>query len=254
MDIHLYLSCYGTEALIASHLPAEQFGAYMAVGPLKKSYGNVVFFEIDPTLRMPELHLDRVEELCVPHGDGSPRRSKYMSHYRVMEFIPRSAYGKLHLTTRDGRVMPLEGQDCDMEPQTEGLHLYAELCPITSRVVSKLNPAAFIQQITDPKSNIFVPRIFFADTMISLDAEGNLESFLPYRNPEHIAQCVKEIQQNREKLAKTVNRNSPLTAFYRTIGSGFYLGDVGGIKFYPYPDAATLDADHHEWWRSATLG
>lgn len=254
MDIHLYLMCYCTESLVASHLPAEEFGAYMAVGPLKKTFGNVAFIEIDPTLRTPELNLDQVEQVCVAHEDGSPRRSKYMSHYRVLEYVPRSACGKLHLTTRDGRVLSLDGQDCDTEGSIDGLHMYAELCPIMSRVVSKLNPSAFTKQITDPNSMIYVPRIFFADTLISLDGEGNLEGFLPYRNPEHIAQCVLEVRDNPDKLAKTVNRNSPLTAFYRTIASGFYLGDAEGLKLYPYPDVATLDADYHQWWRSASLG
>ena len=188
MDIHLYLMCYCTESLVASHLPANEFGAYMAVGPLKKTFGNVVFFEVDPSLRVPELNLDRVEQECVPHEDGSPRRSKYMCHYRVLEHVPLSAFGQLNLTTRDGRVLSLDGQDCDEEGRTDGLHLYAELCPIMSRVVSKLNPTAFSRQITNPDSLISVPRIFFADTLISLDAEGNLENFLPYRNPEHIAQ------------------------------------------------------------------
>ena len=254
MDIHLYLMCYCTESLVASHLPADEFGSYMAVGPLKKNFGNVAFFELDPSFRAPELNLDKLEERCQPHEDGSPKRSKYMSHYRVMEHVPLSAYGQLHLTTRDGRVLSLDGHDCSMEENSDGLHMYAELCPITSRVVSRLNPSAFTRQITDPNSGIYVPRIFFADTLVSLDASGNLESFLPYRNPEHIVSCIKEMQENPNKLAKTVNRNSPLTAFYRTIASGFYLGDARGLKIYPYPDVATLDADYHQWWRSASLG
>ena len=254
MDIHLYLMCYRTEALVASQLEAEEFGQYMAVGTRKKTFGNVVFFEIDPKFRSPDLHLDEVEAKCKARPDGTPRRSKYMSLYRVMERIPLSAYGKLHLTTRDGRVLSLDGREFEEEPTSKGPFMYAELCPLTSRVVSHLSPKAFTQRITDSATTVYVPRIFFSDTLVELDSEGRLASYLPYANPGHIEDCLREVEEHPNKLSKTVDRNPPLQAFYRTIASGFYLGDSTGIKFYRYPDVATLDADHHKWWRSASMG
>lgn len=254
MDIHLYLMCYRTEALVASQLEAEEFGSYMAVGTRKKTFGNVLFFEIDPTFRSTELHLEQVEAKCKPHPDGTPRRSKYMSLYRVMERIPLPAYGKLYLTTRDGRVLALDGRNFDDEQNTGGPFMYAELCPLTSRLVSHLSPKAFCQRITNPATTVYVPRIFFADTQIELDSDGHLAGYLPYANPSHIEDCLREVGERPDKLGKTVDRNPPLVAFYRTIASGFYLGDSTGIKFYPYPDVASLDADHHEWWRSASMG
>ena len=254
MDIHLYLMCYRTEALVASQLPAEEFGSYMAVGTKKKTFGNVVFFEIDPTFQSDELHLDQVVDKCKPHPDGTPRHSKYMSLYRVLERVPLSAYGKLHLTTRDGRVLSLDGQDYDVPEAIDGPHMYAELCPLTSRIVSRLNPSAFVKRITSPETTVCVPRIFFADTIVEQDDQGRLASYLPYRNPGHIEDCLLEVEERPNKLGKTVDRNPPLMAFYRTIDKGFYLGDSTGIKFYPYPDEATLDADHHKWWRSASMG
>lgn len=254
MDIHLYLMCYRTEALVASQLEAEEFGSYMAVGTRKKTLGNVIFFEIDPKFSSTDLHLDQVEAKCKPHPDGTPRRSKYMSLYRVMERIPLSAYGKLHLTTRDGRVLSLSSQELEEVDNSGGPFMYAELCPLTSRVVSHLSPKAFSQRLTDPATTVYVPRIFFADTQIELDSEGRLASYLPYANPRHIEDCLREVEALPNKLGKTVDRNPPLAAFYRTIASGFYLGDSTGIKFYPYPDVATLDADHHTWWRSASMG
>ena len=255
MDIHLYLMCYRTEALVASQLPAEQFGAYMAVGTRKKTFGNVVFFEIDPSLRSPELHLDQVESKCQAHPDGTPRHSKYMSLYRVMERVPLSAYGQLHLTTRDGRVLSLDGQDYDGDGDSaNGPYMYAELCPLTSRVVTRLGPGTFATRITDPSKTVCVPRIFFADTQVALDSEGRLASYLPYRNPAHIEDCLSEVEERPNKLGKTVERNPPLVAFYRTIDSGFYLGDQTGVRHYAYPNAAEMEEQHHKWWRSATMG
>ncbi len=50
MTVHLYLSLI-PEALIASMLSPEEFGAYYAVGTQKKSRGQAIFFEIDPKFR-----------------------------------------------------------------------------------------------------------------------------------------------------------------------------------------------------------
>lgn len=118
-----------------------------------------------------------------------------MSLYRVMERVPLSAYGKLHLTTRDGRVLSLNGRDFDEENSSEGPFMYAELCPLTSRVVSHLGPKAFAQRITDPKTTVCVPRIFFAETQVELDDGGHLASYLPYANPSHIEDCIREVEE-----------------------------------------------------------
>ena len=110
MKIRYYMVCSRFEALIASHLEPEAFGTYMAVGTKKLASGHVAFFEIDPgfpkfTDRFP---VDDIEQRCVPHEDGSPKRSKYISVYRVMEFLPLPVYGPLYLTTPDGRVLRLD--------------------------------------------------------------------------------------------------------------------------------------------------
>ncbi|QDU57682.1 hypothetical protein [Aeoliella mucimassa] len=255
MDTHLYLMCYQTEALIASQLEATDFGSYMAIGTQKKTFGNTAFFEIDATQCLNEFGVSSLEELCKPHSDGSPKRSKYLSVYRVLERVPLSAFGKLHLVTRDGRVLSLEGQT--LEPGAnvagDGPYMYAELCPLTPRVVSQLNPYDFCQKLTDQSVQVSVPKLFFAHTQLKIK-DDSLASYLPYRNPEHVVACVREVQDRTQKPSKTVDRNPPLMAFYRTVDSGFYLGGSEGVKFYPFPDTKTLDAEHHRWWRSASMG
>lgn len=253
MEIRLYLICFRTEALVASHLPPEQFGNYMAVGTQKRNRGNVLFLEIDPTLRSPELNLQHLEARCVPHEDGSPRRSKYMSVYRVIEHLPLSALGKLYLTSRDGRVLGLDGM---MNSQFSGdnkIHMYAELCPLTPRVVSRLNPAEFTLLLTSLENAVRVPRIFFADTKIDRDSQGHLSQSLPYADREHIEDCLNELEANPQKASKTVDRNPSLQGFFNTIDSGFYVGDPTGTRHYAFPDQQSLERDHYNWWRSASL-
>ena len=254
MDIHLYLLCFRTEALVASHLTPEHFGAYMAVGPKKRTQGHVLFFEIDPSLRSPELNLQHVEEHCVPYPDGSPRASKYMSVYRVVEHVPLGAYGTLFLTTRDGRVLGIDGHRAGASTGPERLHMYDELCPLTPRVVSRFSPVAFVEHLTSDENAVSVPRIFFAEKRIDRDANGQLWDGLPYADLEHIEDCLRELEEKPSKATKTVNRNPPLLGFFNTVSSGFYVGDSTATLQYPFPDRERLDVEHHDWWRSASQG
>ena len=253
MDIHLYLMCYQGEALVASHLSAEEFGSYMAVGTKKLTKGNLVFFEIDPNVQSDYLRTSIIKDRCIPHSDGTPRRSKYISVYRVLEHLPLDVYRKLHLVTRDGRVLSLDAGNYDDRLDAQQDNFYTELAPGTPRVVSPLKPREFCKFITDPNNPVSVPRIFFADSLIERDADGQLAGYLPYANPTHIVDCIHDLSEDAGKLTKTVERHPQLIAFYRTIGRGFFLGDQTGMKFYPFPSRDELEERHHLWWRSASI-
>jgi len=256
MKIRYYLLCSRFEALVASHLEPEEFGTYMAVGTRKLSSGRVLFFELDPDLpaKTTDFPLHDIETRCVPHEDGSPKRSKYVSVYRVMERLPLPLYRNLYLTTKDGRVLTLQESAAHPAAADEpGSHLYQELCPLSPLVVSTLAPAAFGKLLTNPENPVHAPRLFFADLRIDRDADGNLAPFLPYAEPQHIVDCIQEVQASPGgKVMKTVNRTPSLDGFYRTIRKGFFIGDQTGLKFYPYPSTEELDAQYHLWWRSAS--
>lgn len=255
MDIHLYLMCFRTESLVASHLPPDQFGNYMAIGSMKRTFGYVAFLEIDPTLRSPELHLQDIKSQCIPHDDGSPRKSKYMSVYRVLEHLPLGAIGDLYLTSRDGKVMGVTGQRAEARASEPGqMYMYAELCPATPLVVTDLEPVQFATYMTTPGNLVSVPKILFADTKIDRDRLGHLSDYLPYPDPVHIEDCLNELESDVMKKTKTVDRHPPLQGFYNSIATGFYLGDASATRHYPFPDAETLEQDHREWWHSASLG
>ena len=139
MDIHLYLSMI-PEALIASMLTPEEFGVYYAVGTAKKSRVQAVFFEVDPNFRHDYFRIEEGIRRCVPHEDGSPKASIYISVYRVLEHVLLDVIKKLYLVTQDGRVLGLESS-AELPAETEGLHLYQEIIPVHPLVVSTLGPA-----------------------------------------------------------------------------------------------------------------
>jgi len=249
---HLYLSLI-PEALIASMLEPDDFGLYFAIGSAKRSRGQAVFFSVDrDKLPAASFPLGDVDARCVPHEDGTPKTSIYLSIYRVLERIPREALTALHLATDDGRVLTLAPQQFvpDGEDRT---HLYQEFCPVGPRVVSRLHPGEFAHFITDATQPIHVPRIAFAElTLGNLknDPESTEIDNLPYPNIGHLRDCLRELRAGGSPT-KTVLRQMTHEVLFRTIRNGFFVGDSAGITAYPFPDRDALEREHLAWWRSA---
>jgi hypothetical protein len=252
MLIHLYMLCYRFEALVASHLEPESFGRYMAVGDQKNTKGNVLFFEINPDLKGNYFRLDDIAKRCVPHADGRPKQSKYISIYRVLEHLEIADIGTLYLATADGRVLGLEPSGYDPTHEDAGANLYQELSPVSPMIVSALPPAALIRFITDPTNPLRLPRLLFADLLLERDDAGRLAGYLPYADPMHILDCIRELESGGHKMTKTVSRDPHLHGFFRTIRRGFFLGDAEHLKFYRFPERRVLEIEHARWWRSAS--
>lgn len=251
MQRYLYLSLI-PESLIASMLAPVEFGSYYAVGTKKRSRGQALFFEIEP-FDCDYFPWDEIERHCIPHPDGRPKRSAYLSVYRVLEHIPVKALKSLYLVTEDGRVLELESAPFEPEPYPRH-HLYQEICPLTPRVVSKLNPVEFAKSITDRTLSVSVDRIVFCELTLgrlSRDPQSNDVGDLPYRNFGHLRDCMEELEHKATKATKVVNRVMPGELLYRTVLHGFFVGDAAEFRHYPIPSADLLEREHYAWWRSA---
>lgn len=253
MATYLYLSLI-PEALVASMLAPDDFGLYYAIGSAKRSRGQALFFSVDRDKLDPkDFPLEKIDAECVPHPDGSPKLSVYLSIYRVLEKVPRDALVALHLATDDGRVLTLSPQA--FEPDGEHrAHLYQEFCPVTPRVVSRLHPGEFAEFITDTTKSVHIPRLVFAELTL-----GNLKNNadhpdidnLPYPNIGHLRDCLRELAFGPEKATKTVLRQMTQEVLYRTIRNGFFVADADGITSFPLPSRDALEREHLAWWRSA---
>ncbi len=250
MKIHLYLIATRFEALIASHLEPEAFGLYMAVGNKKLAAGNVVFFEIDPDLKSDYFPLENLADRVRPHTDGSPKRSKYIRNYRVIEHLPLSAYGRLYLTTTDGRTLALDESPYDTAREEGGTALYQELSPLSPLVVSSLAPSRFARFMTDPANPVSAPRLFFADLRLDMGPDGHLAGFLPYPDRAHLEDCIHTLGDGG-KTSKTASRTPRIPILFRVLRRGFFLGDQEGLKFFRLPSQQELEIQHKDWWRSA---
>ena len=251
---YLYFSVT-PEALIASGLEPEKFGNYLAVGTQKRSRGQAVFFELDIDKVGDIVSKDYIRKNCARRPDGTPKRSLYISIYRVLERIPLDALLGLYLTTDDGRILKLERGK--FEPQSgESLFLYQELCPVTPRIASSLNPVKFINFVCDSKNNVSVPKLFIAQLDLGALANdpiaGDAQD-LPYTNLYHLRDCLSGLLQNNAKKTKTVVRFFNGDIQYRTCKNGFFIGDTNEVLFYPFPSREELDGKYHSWWRSALI-
>ncbi len=254
MTVHLYLSLI-PEALIASMLTPEEFGAYYAVGSEKKSRGQAIFFEIDPKFRSKEFRIEEGIQRCVPHEDGGPKRSIYISVYRVLENIPMNAIKKLYLTTQDGRTLELEPGK-KLPSEEEGLHLYREISPVSPLVVSTNGPKAFYELIVkNPTSLIKIPAVCFTELRLdglAKDPKNADIGDLPYANVEHLRNCLVDLQF-KQVTTKMVDRIPAGGIPYRTVKNGFFVGNQEKLIYFPLPEEKKLVDKYYRWWRSATM-
>jgi hypothetical protein len=245
---YLYLSTL-PEALIASMLPPLEFGVYLAVGPEKRARDEAMFFDLKPGFAGDFFDLKRLEARLTPHADGKPRRSLYLGIYRVLEHVPLTAINRLHLVTRDGRMLEL--QQSPLPARFEGkYHLYSELCPVYPLVVSSLNPVEFCRFITDPQVPIHVPRICFVEIELGALAENPRAARPVDAHTMHIRDCVLQLE-TQGKRTKTVDRTHQVAGWGLRVCNGFYVGDREGMIYFPFPSPEDMEIRHHDWWRSA---
>lgn len=239
------------ESLIASHLSPFDFGNYLSVGTKKRTHGQNIFFEIDPE-KMKDIPYAYLEKELVQYANGEPKRSVFFSIYRCLEKTPLAALKSLYLSTDDGKVLEIPSSDFD-ETETDETHLYQQFNPITTRVASKLNPGRFIQFLTDSSKPVSAPKVFFAELLLNelaFDPNASLNN-LPYPNPDHLRDCLIKLQETKGKRTKTVLRFMQSDLNFRTVKTGFFIGEKDRFLFYPFPSMNELEGKYYSWWRSA---
>jgi hypothetical protein len=252
MDKYIYLTC-NPEALVASMLPPQDFGLYLATGTKKRNKAQTIFFEIDLSKIEHLMDMESLNKRCVAKSDGSPKSSVYLSVYRVLEMLPIAAFKSLYLTTDHGIVLELRQTAYDKsKEQQNALHLYQELCPVNPLVASSLSPSAFLKRLTDGSISIVVPKLFFVELKLgelATNPMGGSAEHLPYSNTGHLRDCLEIISGEYEKHMKTVNRVFAGELLYRTIDTGFYVGSGDEMIFYSYPSMAEIEDLNYEFFR-----
>ncbi|HVN56740.1 MAG TPA: hypothetical protein VMT63_00435 [Bacteroidales bacterium] len=253
MSRYVYLSIT-PEALIGSMLPPAQFGLYMATGTKKCNRSQFIFFTLDYDQVRSMFNNEYLGERCIGKADGSPKSTVYLSIYRVLEFIPLSAIRDLYLTSDQGITLKLGRATYDKSKmKKKEMHLYQELCPVSSQVASSLPPHKFLKTLTDGTLPLRLPKMFFAELRIEDLADNPFygdEKYLPYGAVSHLRDCLDIIRNEENKQMKTVQRFHTGKLYYQTIDTGFYIGSRDNIAYYPFPSMKELEKNHNEFFRT----
>jgi hypothetical protein len=254
MRKHLYLSLF-PEALIASQLPPDEFGNYIAIGDYRKLHGRAMFIEVDPDFRHPFFEIEAGLDRCVPRKDGGLKRSVYIAGYRVLEHMDFSMLRKLYLVTEFGQVLGLDSSD-EIPKSDDAFHLYQEVAPVTPLVASTHSPRSFIKFVTRGSENTLLkwPAICFVSLKIgelANDPQDGSCGNLPYTYVSHLRECLLDLKHRTRKQRKLVDRNHIPDFPYSAIKEGVYLGKPEEVLFYPMPSHDEMREKHHNWWRSA---
>jgi hypothetical protein len=254
MNRHYYLTVFPVEALIASQLEPEQFGAYMATGSKKGSHENIIFIEIEGEFG-DYFDWNYAREKCVPHKNGNPKNSLYLSVYRTLEHIPFSVMNSLYLTTRDGRTLSLPKVELREHPPKKDFWVYQELCPIRPLAVSVLDPIDFTIYMTAKSTKTWVPKIIFTDLKVIDFSNPDTGSIGPAydRNLEHLKACIQSVQERKDKPNKIVDRSMVDRFSYQIIDKGIYVGNEETALMYPMKSIDELRQKHYDWARSAMI-
>ena len=251
METWTYLSLI-PEALILSQLPPEKFGMYLAIGNRRQNESPAVFFEVDSTADLSAFRIGEAAKRCVPHADGSPHRSIYVAVYNVIPRVPLEALKKAYLVTPAGFTLAVDPVEWRHEGD-DRLFLYQELGPVYPRAVSRLNPGDFCRHVTDPAALVSLPRLAFIDLKLgplALDPDAE-PSGLPYRQIDHLRDCLRSVRDDPARMTKIVNRGLRPDVLYYLIRGGLYIGDGERMRFFPLPGEDMLESEHYLWWHSA---
>lgn len=255
---YLYTILYPNYALVASMLPPEEFGKHYTLGSSRYFHGQVVFAEIDINYRHEYFDLESALAEVKPKPDGSPKRTKFISSYRVLEHLDLSAFKHLYITSVMGIVLELEKTEYTREHEQGFVRTFQEICPLSMMVLSYMTPQEFGKFITDPKQPKGAPKVFF--TQIDFDIDRFLSDLhedpfvtspIPNVHPHKLRDQILELRANPYKKVKGISLDSAFgkISFLR-LRTGFWLAADQELLFYKIPDRATLEHEHFDWLRS----
>jgi hypothetical protein len=100
-----------------------------------------------------------------------------------------------------------------------------------------------------------LPRIVFSDLMLgelAFDPLNGKADDLPYPYITHLRDVLSDFTANT-KDSKLVLKHVREGVLYRTVQTGFYVGDHDQFVYYPFPSRAELESTYYDWWRSAQI-
>ncbi len=255
IEKRLYMIVFPVNALVASQLNPVQFAEHYTTGSSKHFKGKVIFVEIDNSYRNMYFDIDHYFSLTVPHPDGTPKKTKFISSYAVLEHIDLKAMKNMYLVTTNGKALELQSQPYTAVNESGLVRIYQEITPLSNLVASTLDQREFGKYITVGTKSKGAPKVFF--TQYEFDVEDFHKKFtsshihyspIPETNSARLNEYLTELKSHPDKKTKTLNLNSTLIATsYSLIRHGFWFAAGNELLFYPMPSGDMLKKDHYDW-------
>ncbi len=254
---YLYAIMHPNRALIVSMLPPEEFGRHYTVGSSRYFHGQVIYAEIDVEYRNDFLPIEKSLAAATPKADGSPKRTKFVKTYRVLEHLELTAFKDLYVTSSVGKALRLEKAPYTREHKSGFLRTFQEICPLSMIVLSYMDPRQFGEFVTKSESK-GAPKLMFTQIDLNIDqflADLEHDSFmtspLPNLHPHKLRDQIQELRSNPQKRVKGISLDSVLSRIsFLKLRPGFWVAAQDELLFYPIPTRDVLEHDHYEWYRS----
>ena len=195
--------------------------------------------------------------MTVPHPDGHPKKTKFISSYAVLEHIDFKALKHLYLVTTNGIALEIAAKPYTATNEPGLVRIYQEITPLTNLVASTFDQRAFGRFITSETRSKGSPKICFtqyefnvAEFMEKNKNREMLYSPIPENNPTRLYDYLMELKTVPSKKTKTISLSTTLLeASYALIRHGFWFAAGDDLLFYPMPTRNELENKYYEWWR-----
>jgi hypothetical protein len=267
-DRHLYLVAHPNHSLVASQLDPERFIKHYVRESARYFEGKLLFAEIDSAFRHPYFDIEGAYAQLKPHEDGSPKATKFISSYRVLEHIGFEALGRLYVCDESGGYVALEPAPDGaslIAREAEGgagngdeLRVILEVDPVRFIVLTRLSPADYARFATDPHNSKGAPRMLYAELDLSVDdfireteESPYVSSFFPGIHPERLRAAIRELRRSPSKEVKGISLHCPLDRIsYKLLRGGFVFASREGIKYYPLLSLDEVERRFYKFWKN----
>jgi hypothetical protein len=252
--IHYYLTVFPNELLVASMLNPEQFGFYLATSIKTGFHEQLMFVQLKGEFGQ-DFDWAYAREVTVPHENGDPKNSVYLSVYRVLERTPLDQLGTLYMTTPDGRTMGLEQSAFPETCRKAPFYVYQDLCPVHPLVISSLPVKEFGEYMVSEQFKISLPALCYCDLDVMSAQEeeetGHIGKLYDHKY-KHLQRCIEAVTV-RGKKTKIMERTFAGRFTFQSVKTGFAFVKKGEKVWYAMPSREDLMNNHYDWARSAMI-
>lgn len=256
---YLYQILYPKNALVGSQLPPEEFGKHFQTGSSRFYAGKVIFSEVDINYRNDYLDIENCLEALVPHEDGRPKATKYISCYRVLEHLSLESLGDLFLVNPNGTVLRLKQGIYEKKHHQGHLRTFADICPLTMLVITTYDAIEYAKYITTSANKKGAPQQFY--TQIELDVDQFMKDFeanpfisapISFLHPSKLRDAINEVMKSHgKKPLKGLSLRSDIGRTpWTQIRHGFWIANDQKMVFWPMLEMSELEKNNYGFYRS----